>query len=114
MKKTFFISLFMMTLCFASQTTYAQDKAESVEDPIRDQFVKTYAWTKAFFENTSEPVVAMKKMQTAEGHEYLLMESKASRTLYDISGKQYCTDNAKLDCIEFYKLKDGDLAWERS
>lgn len=114
MKSTIFVSLLMMSFCLASHTTSAQDQMNPKEDPIKEQFVETYAWTKAHFENKTEPIVSIKQMQTAEGSEFIQVETKAAKILYDTSGKQYCSDHAELNCAEFYKLSDGDLSWKKS
>ncbi len=119
MKNKFFISVMMLAFCFNLQSVVAQevaaDKAEASKgDPKKDELIKTYAWTKPHFENTATPVLAIKQMQSAEGHEFVLIESEDSKTLYDTSGKQYCADHAQLDCVDFYKLSPSDLTWKRS
>lgn len=114
MKKTFFVSLLMFSFCLVSYCSYAQDKIDAKEDPIKDQFVKAYAWTKIHFDNKSEPLVSLKQMKSAEGHEFILVESKTSKVLYDTTGKQYCADHVGLNCIEFYKLSESDLTWSKS
>lgn len=114
MKNTFFISALLLCFFFFNQTGYAQENTDAKKDPIKEKFVKAYDWTKAHFENTAKPIVSMKQMQTVEGHEYVLIETEATKTLFDKSGKQYCTDHSELNCVEFYKLSAGDLIWKKS
>lgn len=115
MKKTFFISkLLLLAFCLISFNSFSQEKLTAKEDPIKDQFVETYAWTKSHFESKSNAVVSMKEMETAEGHKFVLVESKDSKVLYDTNGEQYCTDYEDFNCVEFYKLSKGDLSWKKS
>lgn len=114
MKKTILISMLVLSFCLCSQVVFGQDNTDSKEDPIKEQFVKAYSWTKPYFEDASKSIVSIKQMQTVEGHEYILVESEATKTLYDTSGKQYCADHAELNCVEFYKLNEGKLTWKKS
>jgi len=114
MKKIIFISMLMLSFCLCTQVVFGQDNADSKEDPIKEQFVKAYSWIKPYFEDAAKSIISIKQMQTVEGHEYILVESEASKTLYDTSGKQYCADHAELNCVEFYKLSEGKLTWKKS
>ncbi len=112
MKRITINSVLLFLFCLMSQIGLAQEKVDITEDPIKDELIKTYSWTKAFFENTAEPVVYLSEMENESGHQYVLIESKNAKTLYDTNGKQYCADHSELSCVEYYKLSEGKLSWK--
>lgn len=109
-----------LVFCFAGQTIFAQESSDtntetaSKVDLKKDDLIKKYSWTKSFFDNTTSPVIAVKEMLSVAGTDYVLIETKDSKTMYDSDGKRYCADSAELNCIEFYKLKPGILTWNQS
>lgn len=120
MKNLFSVLLLTFIFSCTSQFLIAQQVAESVDantselTSIKDKLVKKYAWVKSHLNSKAARVKSVKEMETESGINFVLIESADKNVLYDAQGKVYCTDNSSLNCVEFYKLKEGKLNWGES
>lgn len=113
---TSFLILAFFSICQLgySQETVKEAATETKAELDKQELINSYSWMKTHFENTSNPVVSVKEMQAEGGANFIFVESKDSKIMFDSDGKRYCTDSKDFSCMEFYKLNEGSLSWARS
>ena len=110
-----------MTLAFSvvSKHASAQDHVHTAQDPKakmevkKEEMIKKYAWTKDIFEKSVSDLVSVKEYAMSNGVNFILVETKDSKKMYDTAGKVYCADYDSFSCLDFYKLTLGDLSWRQ-
>ncbi len=119
MKSNFITSLMILAFFSFCQLGFSQEtvkeatiKTEAELD--KQELIDAYSWMKTHFEDTANPVVAVKEMQAEGGANFIFVEFKDSKIMFDSDGKRYCVDSKDFSCMEFYKLNEGSLSWARS
>lgn len=116
MKNVLLNALMILILGCTVQLGYAQDavnldeKTAEVES-AKEQLIQKYEWVKAHLDNTDQPVQQITEMRYGRDVDFVSIETTQSTVIYDHKGNRHCSDTPGLNCIEFYKLREGELSW---
>jgi len=125
MRSIFNLSL-ILTFVFCAQGLFAQANtslttssgvvAENAkESKGESEMFNNYTWLKEMVdvEKCKGTKVTLRSSSKNPIHKFILVEqADGPKILYSSKGKRYCTDNKKLNCVDFYELDTEEDAFE--
>lgn len=119
MKNVLLNALMILTLGCTVQLGYAQDAVNLDETAVKEksakeQLIQKYEWVKAHLNNKTQPVHHLAEMRFERDVYFVMIETADGKVVYDNNGNRHCTDSPELNCINFYKLREGELSWSAS
>ncbi len=120
MIKHFFIAVFAFMLLpnlgaaqdSSNQIASSEVKTVTKADEEKKQLLEKYSWLEKYVNENCSNTKISELSSAGGGHSYILLEQETTSKLLDAKGNTYCTNSAKLNCMEFYKFKETGLSWK--
>ena len=116
LKLSFIASLIFCTqLAFGQTEMTAEMSSEKETKEMKEvpQIFKDYAWLKEKVnpEDCQGAVISVRSNPANPATKLVQVKSKDESVFYDTTGKYYCKNHSKLNCLEFYKLDEELDSW---
>jgi|GEM_PF-7095197 len=112
MKKTLTLLILLFSICIGFGQTAQESTKENKEKEQIPEIFKKHEWLQKIVDYKDCQNITIQDYENESGHhKYVFIEEDGIKRMYTPEGKSYCTDNANLSCIEFYKLNAVGEKW---